>query len=294
MKTQLLIFTCLFLLTITSVAQKADIAIGKATYELIHIRDTANRDKPYKETMALILGRNASAYRSITKQQQEEMMANQISNQVKSAADPNHLNLTITGAGAVTSEEYYQYGNDKKLYTEEKIINFYLVEEPLPVINWKILKDTLSFGALHCQKATGHFKGRDYEAWFCTDLPFHNGPWKLNGLPGLILEASDTKKEVIFKFNGFEDISKNNQIILPPADDIKTTPKDLARLKEARAKDPVGFTKASRGGANSKSRTTSLAMDNIDPSRIQSINIVKSPDANSRVNNNPIELPEKK
>ena len=289
----LLILTCLLLFVITSVAQKADVAIGKATYEFIHIRDTANREKPYKETVALILGRNASVYRSITKQQQEEMMANQIANQVKNASDPNHLNLTITGGGAVSSEEYYQYTNDKKLYTEEQVINFYLVEEPLPVINWKIQKDTMSFGALHCQKATGHFKGRDYEAWFCADLPFHNGPWKLNGLPGLILEASDTKKEVIFKFNSFEDISKANQTIMPPAADIKTTLTDLGRLKEARAKDPRGFNKAAMGGG-AKVRITSTPMDNIDPSKIQSISVKKSPDANSRVNNNPIELPEKK
>jgi len=292
MKRLLLSFAFLLLLTINSVAQKADVAIGKATYEFIYIRDTANRDKPYKETMALILGRNASAYRSITKQQQEEMLANQIANQVKSATDPNHLNLTITGGSAVSSEEYYQYTNDKKLYTEEQIVNYYLVEEPLPVIKWEIQKDTLSIGALHCQKATGHFKGRNYEAWFCTDLPFHAGPWKLNGLPGLIIEAYDTKKEVIFKFNSFEDISNLNQTILPPADDIKTTPKDIARLKEARAKDPAGFNKASRGGGTGKRRGT--AMDTVDPSKISSINVVKATDGNSRVNNNPIELPEKK
>jgi hypothetical protein len=49
-------------------AQKPDIAVGKATYELIHIRDTANRDKPYKETMALILGAQCKClYRSLTK-----------------------------------------------------------------------------------------------------------------------------------------------------------------------------------------------------------------------------------
>jgi GLPGLI family protein len=195
MKKLFLSFAFLLLLTLPSIAQKADVAIGKATYELIHIRDTTNRDKPYKETMALILGRNASAYHSITKQQQEEMLANQIANQVKSATDPNHLNLTITGGGAVSSEEYFQYTNDKKLYTEEQIVNYYSVEEPLPTINWKIQKDTLSIGALHCQKATAHFKGRDYEAWFCTDLPFHNGPWKLNGLPGLIIEASTLKRK---------------------------------------------------------------------------------------------------
>jgi GLPGLI family protein len=292
MKKPLLCFTLLFPVTVCF-AQKADIAMGKATYEFIHIRDTANRDKPYKETMALILGRNASAYRSLTKQQQEETMANDISNQLKSAADPNHLNLTIMGGGVTTNEEYYQYTNDKKLYTEEQVINYYIVQEPLPAIKWAIQKDTMSFGTLHAQKATAHFKGRDYTAWFCTELPFHNGPWKLNGLPGLILEASDSKKEITFKFNGFEDISKLNQPILPPADDIRTTPQNLYRLKETRAKDPMGFVKASHGGNASKRGVTAF-MDSIEPSRIESINVVKSSSTNTAVINNPIELPEKK
>jgi len=234
----------LLICVVPALAQKADIAIGRAIYELTHIRDTANRDKPYEETMALLLGKNVSAYRSISKQQQDEMLSNQIADQVKKASDPNRLNLTITGGRAITSEEYYQYINEKKLYTEEQIINYYLVEEPLPIINWKIQPDTMSIGALHCQKATAHFKGRDYEAWFCPELPFRSGPWKLNGLPGLIIEASDTKKEVIFKFNLFEDISQSKQTILPPKEDIKTTPKELTKLKEARKKDPQGFAKA--------------------------------------------------
>ena len=65
------LFICFALLFSTTVclAQKQDMAVGKAIYEFIHIRDTTNRDKPYKESMALILGRNASAYRSLTKQQ---------------------------------------------------------------------------------------------------------------------------------------------------------------------------------------------------------------------------------
>jgi GLPGLI family protein len=275
-------------------AQKTDVAIGKATYEFIHVRDTNYRNKPYTETMALLLGRNASAYRSLTKQQQEEILANQIANQVKTAADPNRLNLTITSPGPVSNEEYYQYINDKKLYTEEQIVNYYLVEESLPIIKWAIQKDTMSFGALHAQKATAHFKGRDYTAWFCPDLPFHNGPWKLNGLPGLILEASDSKKEVQFKFNGFEDISNLNQPILPPADDIKTTPQDLARLKEARAKDPMGFSKASHGSNSGARRGAKSFMGDIDPNKIASINVVKSSSPNTRIINNPIELPEKK
>ncbi|WDF79816.1 GLPGLI family protein [Mucilaginibacter sp. KACC 22773] len=288
----LLINMCIFVYNAS--AQTPDLAITKATYEFIHIRDTANRTKPYKETMVLLSGRSASVYRSLTKQQQEEKMANEIANQVKGAADPNHLSLTITGGGVISNEEYYQYPATKKLYTEEKIINFYLTEEPLPVINWTIQNDTLSIGTLHCQKATAHFKGRDYEAWFCADLPFKNGPWKLNGLPGLIVQAADIKKEVIFNFMGFEDISQSKQTIQPPADDIKTQPKELARLKEARDKDPQGFMKSAHGNFNSSSRNTGLPLASIDPNKISSINIIKGDNSNSKTNNNPIELPEKK
>jgi GLPGLI family protein len=85
-------------------------------------------------------------------------------------------------------------------------------------------------------------------AWFCTDLPFHNGPWKLNGLPGLILGGLRfTKKEVVFKFNGFEDTSslKQSNHFASLLMILKHHAKDLTRLKEARAKDPIGFSKSS-------------------------------------------------
>jgi GLPGLI family protein len=119
------------------------------------------------------------------------------------------------------------------------------MEDPLPVIDWKITSDTASFGGLLCQKATTHFKGRDYTAWFCPDLPIHTGPWKLNGLPGVIMEAYDAKKEVVFKFDGLEKPANTGVILIKlPGDAIKTTTADFERLQELSYKDPAAYSKA--------------------------------------------------
>jgi len=293
MKNLFLILICCS--AFSAFAQKPDVAVGKAVYDFTHVRDTLSRDKPYKERLTLLVGRNASVYKSLDKQLAQEKMAQDIKNQIKAAPNPNQVSLTITGGPPTTGEEYYQYAKDKKLYIEENVINYYLVEQPLPAIKWTIKTDTLSFGALHCQKATTHFMGRDYTAWFCPDLPFQNGPWKLNGLPGLILEASDSKQEVIFKFAGFEDISATKQNIFPAADDIRVKLEDIERLKDARKKDPGGFARSMQGSGQAKrDNGMGMGMSDFDPSRIASIN-VKGYNGNvSKAINNPIELPEKK
>src|SRR5690606_32559800 len=80
----------------------------------------------------------------------------------------------------------------------------YLLDEEMPELDWEILEDTKDIGGYICQKAVANFKGRVYEAWFTTEIPMPFGPWKLQGLPGLILAAADTKNEVIFEYAGFE------------------------------------------------------------------------------------------
>lgn len=287
-----LLTAAFFTTCFSAFAQKPEPAIGKAVYTFTHVRDTLHRDKPYTERLALLVGRNASLYQSLDKQLAQEQLVKSVLDQVKNASNPNALALTIQGGPPTQAEEYYQYPKEKKLYTEETVVNYYLVEEPLPAINWQIKKDTMSIGGLQCQKATAHFKGRDYTAWFCADLPFQAGPWKLNGLPGLILQANDSKNEIMFKFDGFEDIRANNQTIAPPADDIKTSPENMAKLKEARAKDPSGFIKASHGSGQAK--RGSNGMDMVDPSKITSINVKAYDGPLTKVVNNPIELPEKK
>ena len=82
------------------------------------------------------------------------------------------------------------------------------VKEVTPIINWKISKETKKIGKFNCKKATANFRGRNYTAWFTIDIPLPFGPWKLQGLPGLILEAYDTNKNLYWYFKNIEYSSK--------------------------------------------------------------------------------------
>lgn len=80
-----------------------------------------------------------------------------------------------------------------------------VVEDTLGAIDWLIDPSAHKrFGVYECLKATGYFRGRDYEVWFSPDLPISSGPYKLGGLPGLILEAQSTDGLVHFLFQSLE------------------------------------------------------------------------------------------
>ena len=66
------------------------------------------------------------------------------------------------------------------------------VKDKPRIISWELLNETKNINSFKCQKARGNFRGRTYTVWFTDDIPVSLGPWKLNGLPGLILEATDS------------------------------------------------------------------------------------------------------
>ena len=299
--------------------------MAKATvrYKFSHVRDTTTKDKPYTENMILFLGQSSSAYKSYDRKLQEALMKKQIEAQLAEQKGSGNVNIKVTGNKPTTRVEYYQFAATNKLVRKENLITPYLIEEPMPTIAWKVTADTASFGTLLCQKATGHFKGRDYTAWFCPDLPFHAGPWKLNGLPGLIVEAYDTNREVEFKFDGMEQVVASDKpavaadsappqgpgttmirfggpddnadpnLIALPANAVKTSEKEFNKLQEAMRKDPQAFM-AAMGGGGSAIRPATGGGNGPGGGPGGPIRSVVVSNGTPAVINNPLELPEKK
>lgn len=63
--------------------------------------------------------------------------------------------------------------------------------------------------------ATADFRGRHWTAWFATDIPVSDGPWKLGGLPGLILEAYDKGHQYTFTAVGLERVAEEPIVFIP-------------------------------------------------------------------------------
>lgn len=75
----------------------------------------------------------------------------------------------------------------------------YIVKEKLPILNWKFISSQKKIGKFTCKAASLKFRGRDYIAWYTTEIPINHGPWKFYGLPGLIVEISSKDNNIKFR-----------------------------------------------------------------------------------------------
>lgn len=65
---------------------------------------------------------------------------------------------------------------------------------------WTVHPDsTMQMLGYGCVYATCTYRGRDWQAWFSPEIPIGEGPWKLAGLPGVVLKAQDSKGQYFFE-----------------------------------------------------------------------------------------------
>ena len=116
----------------------------------------------------------------------------------------------------VTNKEGFRYYNHfKNKDFTSRDIGFSYVKDHTPKIDWNISSETKDIGKFTANKATAHFRGRDYTAWFTPEIPLPIGPWKMQGLPGLILEAYDTNKEIYWYFKSIEYPTDKSYLLKP-------------------------------------------------------------------------------
>lgn len=82
----------------------------------------------------------------------------------------------------------------ENLYEQVILKKSYSVSENIPKMKWVFLKGNKKINNFNCKKAQTTFRGRIYTAWYSEEIPVSVGPWKFNGLPGLIFSIEDADK----------------------------------------------------------------------------------------------------
>ena len=179
-----------------------------------------------------------------------------------------------------------------KTFKSRIAIDQYSYGEDRPM-DWKILPETAKIGDYKTQKAETNFGGRTWFAWFTTDVPIQDGPYKFSGLPGLIVKLEDSKGDYSFDLKESKKIA---EIFNPDSRGtvMKVKRKDFEKQNAAFRKDPVSFLTSQmssgrgggmRGGNPSISPPT---MRTPDPNQRKRIEERIKEEIKS--NNNPIEL----
>jgi len=192
--------------TITN-AQSKSIAL-RVNYQFTHVDDTTQRDQPRTAMMYLYLGPNTSVYLRDAEEGSEFYFHKQ------DGGKDAEFNV-LTRLDRVGSY-IHNFDSKTSIFTERILTKFYQIKEPLALIDWELHEEFKEVLGYSVQKATANVRGRKYTAWFCTDLPFRSGPWKLQGLPGLILEASDEKQDIHFVLTKIEPWDKPEVKITVP------------------------------------------------------------------------------
>lgn len=155
---------------------------------------------------------------------------------------------------------------------------------------WILTNEKKQVNDMTLQKATTTWGGRNWMAWFTKDIPFHEGPYKFHGLPGMIIEVSDDKNDYKFSLAKSENLKKSAEDqIMEYAMEI-SIPVTWEKYKATKLKfyeSPVGFMK----NANGRSGNSDFFLN--DGTVVSSVN---TREVNERLRNtikkynNPIEL----
>lgn len=242
------------LLFVIAKSQNTEPLIYSVVYDFIHINDLSDKNNPLKNEMLLEIGLSKSKYGNYFHQKKikESKKQNLAPNRLTGMKVTNGMPLAIVNSEKNNSEAFVQIPSQGKLYRyEELAMEVYKVESKLSPIYWILTPEIKIIQGYSCQMAKGSFAGRDYIAWFSVSLPFNFGPWKLWGLPGLILEAYDSKGEVKFLCKEIiRNIYKDEVIFIDPDRSIRIDEEKLQKAKLRFYNDPIGMTNASINDKN--------------------------------------------
>ncbi|MFG6425761.1 MAG: GLPGLI family protein [Muribaculaceae bacterium] len=225
MKTKLIISICLLTSPFTALAKKkeyprAEIKVGY-TYNETFVRGSdgiIKREIPF----VLLANKEQSKFYSPKTEFKDSLQSTPQGRVVEKELFNDAIKRYMeTKDGSAMSSVVYQTflyvfrskpDNEMTVYDKAGSLEQGYYTEPIGEIQWEIGDSTKNVLGYECTIATADYHGRHWTAWFTPEIPLQEGPWKLTGLPGLILEAEESTGQHSFVATGLE---ASNQEIYP-------------------------------------------------------------------------------
>ncbi|MFA5555111.1 MAG: GLPGLI family protein [Phycisphaerae bacterium] len=208
---KMIYFLLFLLIPILGFSQKKlDNAYLKCQYEHIWKSDTLE-NKTSDDLLILLIGENMSKCYSYYSAEVDSISAlpnwfEVMKKHLDYAFSKKEINTNDYPHKRMKAYVYKNYPQGKMTVTDGLTLQYYEYEDELNAQQWEIRDSIKTILNYSCQMAVCDFRGREWTAWFTTDIPVSDGPWKLSGLPGLIMEAYDKGSQYVFTIVGLQKV----------------------------------------------------------------------------------------
>ena len=196
----------------------------------------------------------------------------------------------------VYGSSYYTFpiAKLKRELSSDKNHNYYFINDNYWVfdsedpINWNLHPETKMKNDWKLQKATTDFGGRKWTAWFTTEIPYSEGPYKFKGLPGLVVELLDSENNFQFELVKISKLENANPNIVETVFKKKPIPityKKYVEMQLAYYNDPYSRFRNMKPGTWSIGKADGTEIDTLEGLN----KATKEEQARIRKENNPIE-----
>jgi GLPGLI family protein len=244
-----------------------DTANIKISYTLTWKEDSNNLERARKENMILLIGNKVSLfmgenfYNMVYFGRQAERAG-----QLQQFIDANEMEKYRT---RFSYRVFKNFPEKKYTYTDVVLPDYFEYTEDLSVFNWVLLDETKTIGNYKAQSAQCFYGGRNWVAWYTTEIPINDGPYKFYGLPGLIIRLYDEKEHYVFEMTKLERYKNGVNIEYEDRGWMLTTRTDFLKAQKNFKLDIINRAKDAGADAVSQQRAYRNLMKRNNPIELE-------------------------
>lgn len=164
---------------------------------------------------------------------------------------------------------YVDAASNTLTFTGRLAADDFIYEEPVPVVSEIAESRSVDYLGYKCTETNVSLLGREYRIIYCPDIALSAGPWKFNGMPGLILFAESLDGQ--YKFEALEIRNDDSEITRNDYPYIRVNKKQYIKMQSQICSNYYSFVNnhLSRSGIirlrpNGKSQDTGIILNSIE------------------------------